>query len=360
MDDFFRLRDIDAELQRIINPVSFFDVNPMNLEAEKDKVLDDPDYSPYFIYAAAPFDFDEVQEKLHSVNQSDSPLGRLLDQKRNIFIDKCEMLRGRGSHKFTVFAKKVYGLPSRKVLERSISFLSLDSEREEKTVDSTHAINLLRAELNHYGFDYEVSAKSMSASAMVLVSKRKIFVKDRFSFSDNFVKRLILHEVGTHVLRAENGREQPFMIFFHGLPNYLSTEEGLAVVNEERFGLLNNENLKNYAARAVAVHMAMTKSFSEIYNYLIGFFPPATAFRLATRAKRGIADTSKPGGCPKDYVYIDGYLRVKEYLEKGGRLSDLYVGKVGIEHLPDISEMAGINRPRYLPKNQSFKSLLSF
>ena len=360
MDDFFKLRNIDLRLQRIINSVSFFDVNPLNLESEKDRVLNDPDYNPYFIYPKSAFDFEEVQARLHSVDEHDSVLGRLMDQKRNVFIDKCEMLKNRGSPKFTVFAKKVYGLPSRKVLDRAVSFLSLESEKEPKTLSSSQAVSMIQAEINHYGFDYAVSAKVMSASAMVLVARRKIFVKDRSEFSKNFVKRLIIHEIGTHVLRAENGREQPFMIFFHGLPDYLPTEEGLAVVNEERFGLLNNENLKNYAARAIAVQMAMTKSFSHIYNYLLEYFSPSTAFRIATRAKRGIADTSRPGGCSKDYVYIDGYLKVKEYLEKGGSINQLYLGKVGINHSDILKEVQGLNRPNYIPKNQSFKSLLSF
>jgi uncharacterized protein (TIGR02421 family) len=360
MDDFFKLKNIDIRLQRIINSVSFFDVNPLNLNSEKIRVLEDPDYNPYFIYPRKVFDFDDVQAMLHSLDEHDSALGDLLNTKRNVFIDKCEMLKNRGSPKFTVFAKKVYGVPSREVLERAVSFLSLQSEREPKTVPSSQAVNIIQAEINHYGFDYAVSAKTMSASAMVLVARRKIFVKDNFQFSQNFIRRLVIHEIGTHVLRAENGREQPFMMFFHGLPDYLPTEEGLAVINEERFGLLNKENLKNYAARAIAVQMAMTKSFSHINNYLLDFFSPTTAFRLATRAKRGIADTSKPGGCPKDYVYIDGYLKLKKYLDNGGSINSLYLGKVGIEHLPLLKEVQGLNRPKYFPKNQSFKSLLSF
>ncbi len=360
MDDFFRLKGIDFNLQKIINPVTFFDVNPINIDQEKELVMQDQDYNPFFIYGRPKFNFDKVQQELHAVEDHDSTLGSLLAQKRDIYIDKCEMLANRGSPKFTVFAKKVYDLPTMDVLEKAIGFLSMESEKEEKNIPSPKAVNILQAEIKHYGFDYRVSEKNMSASAMVLVAKKKIFIKDKFSFSDNFVKRLIIHEIGTHVLRAENGREQPFMIFFHGLPNYLATEEGLAVVNEERFGLLNNENLKNYAARAIAVRMAMNKKFSDIYNYMLEFFPPNTAFRIALRAKRGIADTSRPGGCPKDFVYIDGYLKVKDFLEKGGNLNDLYVGKIGIEHLDEINDIKGLSPAKHLPKNQTFKSLLSF
>ena len=360
MSGFFKLKKIDLELQRVINPISFFEINPVNLNSEKEKVMSDPDYNPVFEYPELNFDPLKVQEQLHSIDDHDSSLGNLLNQKRNQFIDRCEMMENRGNSKFSIFAKKIYGLPSKSVLERAANFLSLESEKEQKTIESKQAANMIQAEINHYGFNYDVSVKTMSASAHVLVARRKIFVKDSFTFSDNFIKRLIIHEIGTHVLRAENGREQPFLIFFHGLPNYLSTEEGLAVVNEERFGLLNNEELKNYAARAVAVKMAMTESFSKIFNYLCEFFSPATAFRLATRAKRGISDTSKPGGCPKDYVYIDGYLKVKEFVESGGSVNQLYIGKVSLGDLPLLKDIPGLNQPKYLPKNQTFKSLLSF
>jgi uncharacterized protein (TIGR02421 family) len=270
------------------------------------------------------------------------------------------MLKNRGSKRFTIFSKKVYGLPSRKVLEHAAGLLSLESDKEDKLLNSAQAANMIRAEVKHYGFDYEVSTKNMSSSAMVLVAKKKIFIKDNFQFSDNYVRRLVIHEIGTHVLRAENGREQPFMIFFHGFPNYLSTEEGLAVFNEERFGYLSKENLRDYAARCVAVHMAMTKSFSDIYKYLLDSFPTQTAFKLATRAKRGLADTSRPGGCTKDYVYIDGYLKVKDFINREGSLKSLYFGKVGIEHVDLLQDIPGLNQPRFMPKNQSFKSLLDF
>ncbi|MFC1742058.1 hypothetical protein ACFL3V_05980, partial [Nanoarchaeota archaeon] len=109
MLDFFKLKAIDRQLQRIINPVSFFDVNPMNIKSERELVMKDPDYNPYFIYPETSYDYDQVQQMLHSLDEHDSPLGSLLDTKRNLFIDKCEMLRNRGTPKFSVFAKKVYG-----------------------------------------------------------------------------------------------------------------------------------------------------------------------------------------------------------------------------------------------------------
>jgi len=360
MADFFRLKKSDAELQAAIDKVAFFDINPLNFQFERELVFKDEDYEPFFIYPDNGFDFDRVQQELVSIDAPDCPLGNMINQKRDLFIEKCEMLKHRGTAKFGVFSRKVYGTPSQRALEHAATLMVLPPGAEVSDIPSSKAVHIIKAELNHYGFDYDVTEKPIRSSAMVLLAKRKILVRSDFHFSDKFVKRLIAHEIGTHILRAENGLEQPFSIFYHGFPGYLSTEEGLAVCNEERFGLLSNDDLRDYAARAIAVQMCLTNGFSNIYKYLLGSFPKDVAFRIATRAKRGLADTSRPGGCTKDYIYIDGYLKVKDFLEQGGQFNSLYYGKLGIEHLPILQDTPGICRPKHLPRNQSFKSLLSF
>lgn len=364
MNEFFLLKKIDSELHRILKPVSFFEVNPDNIPEELEKVMADPYYNPVFTYSDMASDLDKVQDDLHSVDEHDSPLGRILNQKRLLYIDKSEMLKTRGTKRFSLWARKVYGLPSKPVLEKAAEFITIPSETEEKGMDARVAVNMLQAELNHYGFDYTVHPREMSASAFVNISRQKVFIKSSQLFSENYIKRLTVHEIGTHVLRAENGRRQPFMIFSHGFPDYLATEEGLAVLNEERFGLLSDHALKTYAARAIAVKMSQTKSFSDIYNYMLEFFSPAIAFKLALRTKRGLSYTSEPGGCPKDYVYIKGYLALKDLLgkaeDKDELINLLYSGKVSMESLGLLKGMQGISKPKYLPKNQTFKSLLSF
>lgn len=369
MNDFFLLKKIDTELHNVLRPVSFFEVNPINIEIEKQKVLKDPDYDPVFQYSEMKTNLDKVEENLHAIDEDDSMMGVLLNDKRNLYIDKSEMLKHRGTKKFSIFARKVYGLPSKNILEQSAAFLNITSQVENRDIDSATAVNMLQAEINHYGFDYNVLRREMSASAFVNVSRRKIFLKINQNFSHKYIRRLTVHEIGTHVLRAENGKMQPFNLFTHGFPNYLATEEGLAVINEERFGFLDNYALKRYAARAIAVRMAQTESFSKIYNYMTEFFSPAAAFKLALRAKRGIEDTSRPGGCPKDYVYIKGYLELKEFIKKNtesGKLTHediiklLYHGKVDLQSLEKLPFIPGLAKPKFLPKNQSFKSLLSF
>ncbi len=367
MSDFFKLQEIDKKLHEITARITFMNLNPINLEAEQEQVKKDPDYNPQFKYSPLAFDPDKMLENLDEIDRHDSPLGWELELKKRNFQDKAEMFANRGEKKFSIYSKKAYGMPTNATLKKAAEFLTLESDKEEKTISAKKALHIINSEFIHYGFPYTLAERKMSATASVLASQRKLYLKEGYYLSPNYVKRLIVHEIGTHVLRAENGRNQPFRIFMQGFPNYLVTEEGLAAYNEERFGLLLKENLKNYAARAIAVKMAQEGSFSKVYNHLRNFFSDSWSFRLAARVKRGLIDTSKPGGVTRDYSYIEGYLKVKEYFAKAEEekryaeaLRTLYVGKIGIEQIHVLKDVPGLVPPKYLPKNQTFKSLLSF
>ncbi|MBI5398090.1 DUF1704 domain-containing protein [Candidatus Woesearchaeota archaeon] len=360
MSEFFLLKSIDAALHEATSKISFLAINPANIDEEKQKVLVDENYEPQFRYSNLPHNPDNVEEELDAVDDHDSVLGSLLTQKRDIFIDKCEMMRCIGTPKFSIFAKKVCGFPKESTLARAAELMSLESQNEKSVVSAAQAAHILRAELIHYGFPYIVKQKEMSSLAAVSVADKCVFIRKDACFSHQYIQRLIVHEIGTHVLRAENGRAQPFRIFLSGFPQYLATEEGLAVFNEERFGLLSAETMRLYAARAIAVKMSQDRSFSKIYKYFLERLGDDAAFKLALRVKRGLADTSKRGGFPKDFVYLEGYFTVKKFLEDKGELQDLYWGKIGVEHAPLLTEVTGLSRPRFLPKNQGFVDLTHF
>ncbi|MBI4739455.1 DUF1704 domain-containing protein [Candidatus Woesearchaeota archaeon] len=364
MSEFFVLKSIDLALHEATRKISFLAINPNNITEEKQKVFADENYNPQFRYGNLPHDPDKVEEELNAVDDHDSVLGSLLAQKRDVFIDKCEMMRRIGTSKFNVFAKKVCGFPKASTLARAAELMSFEPQNEESAVSTAQAVNLIRAELIHYGFPYMVKQKEMSSLAAVSVADQCVFVRKDATFSHRYIQRLIVHEIGTHVLRAENGRAQPFWIFFSGFPQYLATEEGLAVFNEERFGLLTAGTMRLYAARAIAVKMGQDRSFSKTYKYFRGRLGDDAAFKLALRVKRGLADTSKRGGFPKDFVYLEGYLAVKKFLEDNGKdngtMQDLYYGKIGVDHVPLLAEVTGLSRPRFLPKNQGFADLTRF
>ncbi|GAG24501.1 unnamed protein product, partial [marine sediment metagenome] len=162
------------------------------------------------------------------------------------------------------------------------------------------------------------------------------------------LRGLAIHEVGVHVLRAANGYRQPLKIFAIGLPTYLSTEEGLSMYFEEITGNTNNEMLRNYAARVVAVDsllrdLTFRKTFEKLKSYN---FSDEQAWNLTLRAFRG-------GGYIRDHVYLEGYIQVKDFAQKKGDFKALYVGKIGIKDLTlvkDLLKKGILREAKYIPK----------
>lgn len=70
---------------------------------------------------------------------------------------------------------------------------------------------------------------------------------------------------------------------------------------------------------------------------------------MTIRAKRGLGDTSKPGGFIKDHVYLEGKVLLDDFVKDGGDLTPLYAGKIGLQHI-DLVKKGIIKPPKYMPK----------
>jgi hypothetical protein len=200
----------------------------------------------------------------------------------------------------------------------------------------------------------------MASYAAVVSSKKTVYLKKNSKFPQHFLRRVVVHEIGTHVFRAMNGERQPYRIFFTGLPNYMMTEEGLAVNIEEMYGCLKASTLRAYAGRTIAINLSLQNSFREVFNELKKYFDDDTAWKLTLRAKRGLVDTSRIGAYTKDYLYLEGYYKVKKFLEENGKdgLKKLYYGRIDTEQVPLINNMLGLKEPEFLPSSEKFKAVM--
>ncbi len=172
----------------------------------------------------------------------------------------------------------------------------------------------------------------MSARILIESTRLEVRVNPRATFRESDVRRLIAHEIDVHVTRSENGKRQPLRMFSTGLPGSLQTEEGLAVYAEERVGTLSTAASERQADIRAAIVSARSLGFRELWEQLRPEFGRNGAFSVALRLKRGLANPGAPGVYAKDAVYGLGWLSVRSWMKRGGALSDLYVGKVGLHH----------------------------
>lgn len=160
---------------------------------------------------------------------------------------------------------------------------------------------------------------------IIRVSKSKIIIGSNVRRTLLDVDRLIVHEIESHLFQNLNHQPDAYILDIISYHDQHLYTEGLAVYNETACGLLTPRSFSNYYYRYQAAKLNAL-SFHEIYLYLIDQqVPQDQAFDIVYRLKRGMADTSQPGGLLKDSLYILGYQFIKKHLQKGGSITELYI-----------------------------------
>lgn len=363
------LKLIDQRLWRIQQALAPYDyINPVNGDAEKVRFLEHIEqsnvYNPQFEYEPlAPIvkeaftELCELQKELEDF--PDSELIRLYMANMERRINFLKLFQNREARAFTRISKELYGLPSQKLSAVASDILkqqssTMDKNREkEKIFTAEDFRTIIEEELLQYGLTWNIEmTNQMSARASVRSVDQNFKINKNARFSQTDIERLKIHEIGTHIFRSENGRQQPLKIFVTGIANYLPTEEGLATVMEEQSGYLDLYTLKMYALRVIAIDIALRSSFYETYQQLLPYVTRDVAYDIAQRVKRGLEDTVQPGGYTKDLVYLSGRQAVQKYNDAGGSLELLFVGKIALEQVTDIQRLLSggiLKPPRYLP-----------
>lgn len=335
--------------------------NPKNAMAAKQSFEGNKD-NPHFEYGKIPKTILETKKNIGQLEFKNTPLDKIYSQKQKEMLDRCNLYLSLGTKNFTKFSKRRWGVPAQRLVNEAYDILGKEDDDKEENISSVISVSILNKGLQDFRLDsvWKILPTERISYAAVRYNEKVLSIKKEAMFSKRHIQRLVVHEIGTHILRHENSHVQPLSIFGLGLAGYLTTEEGLAVYNEYKNGLLSDGVLKQYAGRVIAVKLALSHSFMEVFDELKKYFDEESAFKLAFRAKRGLSDTSIEGGCTKDYVYLKGFYDVKEYLENEGSYKDLYVGKVGINDIPILERIPEIREPKFIPHEICQMSINSF
>ena len=192
------------------------------------------------------------------------------------------------------------------------------------------------------------------------MSEGNLLVGTDARIENRWLKGMLSHEIGTHILTHHNGRQQPFQQLSAGMAGYEALQEGLAVLSEYLVGKLDMTRLRLIAGRVISVDSVVGGAdFVETFRLLekdYGF-TPYLAFTMSMRVHRG-------GGYTKDMVYLRGFNQLLAYLKTDKDIELLYAGKVALEFLPLLEELRWREVikppaliPRYLEQEQSRERL---
>lgn len=221
----------------------------------------------------------------------------------------------------TDYARQQFDVPTatdRANAERYLEAHRAESVTPAASVNSEVVIAIVRTVLAAAGLDdWTVEGHEHMAARMSVAGRRRLVrVRRDAMFSPTEVRRLLVHEIGTHLLRSANGQRQPLAILGYGITGYLATEEGLAVWHEQQSGVADINVMRRYALRVIACHTALTGDFCAVFETLRPYASPDEAFTMALRVKRGLLDTGAPGGYIKDHVYLTGAQATGAHLEQ--------------------------------------------
>ncbi len=344
---------IDQQLIEIDNKIKLlYYLRPLNLTEEKEKFFKTPNYNPQFVYPRIKFDSLELIQELNKILLDHSPLGSIFRLKSQEIHRKIELLESIDEANFTKVSIQLFGSPNEEEIKTCLELIKT-AEREEKKLEYNAEQAKLKFEeafKKYHLHDWKVVLKEKMVADCVAGKTNRLFIKSDSNFSEERIKSLIVHEIETHILTAENGKFQPYDIFRKGLANYLITQEGMAMYNVEQQMQIPFYQNTRALTHVIAIDKAMNTSFAETFHYLQSLnIPKEQAFRSCIKAKRGFSDTSKKGAFTKDYIYFKGYKQVKEFVQNGGDIRDLYVGKINISDLETVKKIPEIKPPHILP-----------
>ena len=288
----------------------------------------------------------------------------------------AKMLSACGTTDFYRFSSELYGIPSEVLSDQENTSLGLaiqfdDAFRDFQELDlgipddaqvtAEEMADAIRAEVqNTFGELAPEVYVVDKLSANALAGPSRIRIREGAMFTDRDVQQLIHHEAHIHVATSLNGIGQAnLQILAASHPGTTKTQEGLAVFAEFITGSMGLDRFRRLADRVIAIQMAIDGAdFLEVYRYFLERTGRKNqAFENTRRVFRGGVLT---GGAPftKDIVYLDGLLRVHNFLRTivaSGRadvLRLLFCGKMDLEDLPVIGHFAerGIcSPPEFVP-----------
>ena len=263
------------------------------------------------------------------------------------------LIRNIGTNKITKYSKKLYGRVSKRDLkDAKIELEKLeknnilkqnkkDTEKKYLAEDAKKQTDKIFKRAFFKGWITKIVTSKKINSRFKVNNKEKILYinKNCEPFSKIDILKLIEHEIKVHIQRFANAEKFFLKSIKYGSSNYLKTEEGLASLFEVKKKVKDKKNLKTSCLYVIVSGLAETKSFYKCFNTLIKKYKinENTAYNIVARIKRGLSDTSKPGGFFKDHVYFTGYNLVKNLKQE--TIDKLFKAKIGVEDLKNLSEI---------------------
>lgn len=363
--------DVDLALDRRLSEVSGMLpmlqlLTPINVTEQKKAFLERRVVEPEFTYRDLP-DLSALGEELGAINPEEATDPVLVHMIRGMHRElerRIDLLGARNTDRFLLAAIEKWGHVDQTLLELAERVLEEvpPGPPADEYVHAHELAGMATIELDHYRKSFPELATLVHVSELaagVMVENGDLFISTETSISSDRVVQLLHHEIGVHVLTFVNGSVQPIRMLSLGLDGYEETQEALGVLAEYLGGGLRPKRLRAFALRVLAAQSVSRRdSFAQTYELMMSLGAGRNrSFNTTMRAHRS-------GGMTKDALYLGGIARLLTFIQEGGDLDSLLVGKISLADGPLVVDLLERNvlvepplRPRFLDSDEAREQL---
>jgi hypothetical protein len=325
IQEFAEFSAFDALLKRAEQTVMLIDrATPKDGPIELARVLEawrkGRKLVPNFVYQPAP-ELGELRAELSATAdrlEGRGPLFQLYAERARELEFDAQLVQQIGQPDFGALAAQRFPMPpgddgaQAAALARGYASLSLSKAEEplhatDDAGDNLSLVSLMRRRVAELGLSFRIEVRPQQAVASV--GDGFIGIRPRVWLTAKQAERVVVHETLGHALPRARARKSTFGLLAIGSAKSSETEEGRALLVEERARLLDEDRKRELGLRHIAaLSVRRGANFRDTSDELIDLGASLEiALDLAARVHRG-------GGLAREIVYLPSYLSVKHDL----------------------------------------------
>ena len=337
------LANIDTKITKIDKKLVLLKyLKPINLEEEKQKFIEEKwKYNPNFIYPEININLDLLEKQLEEIEISDIPLSKIFLEKKLEIKNKIKYLKALkkwNSEEMTFYSVKIFGDIIKENLEYSKNIMEekWEIKQEEELLVKSEISDFIK-KFNHI-YNIKISLIERIWASRFAMKWNNLMIRKWTLVWKRELRSIIAHEIEWHYLRSLNSKKINYRLFQIWTASYLETEEWIAIYNQTRFLKPIDNKYYSIFERYFFINYAKNHSWEKLVEKMLEYYDNdyERVFNYVFRIKRWFKRFSDSWFFAKDLVYVNWYLKVKNFIDNWWNLRDLYIWKIKIEDLEEI------------------------
>jgi hypothetical protein len=352
-----RLHTIDEEISKIWKKLILAKIlKPINYFEELDKfILKNWKYNPIFNYKRPEREkLDELTNNLLNIKDEinkknyNKKFSKLFDNKIEDLFCRINLIKAYKSKDYKnilLYNEKLYEKFDKRLLNISKNKIFEWEPENKNLLWKELTINEVKKRIEKYlekkwieWIDIIITSTTLARMSITMWKKAKIKINRLVPFQDKELNSILAHEIDTHLIRYINWARSGWNIFKEWSWFYLKDEEGLAIYNSSKYLPSDYEKLSFYK-KYFLLKEAQKYSFSKLVDLVRFLYPEKNLeriFNTILKLKKWVGNTSTINEWAifmKDKVYLDWYIKIKDWAEKWWEVEEMYKGKFKVEDL---------------------------